>query len=205
MSIRILPVAGTLLLAAGLGACSWFKEKPPEYMASQEDEPLRVPAGLDAPEYPAPLLISTPPMRMPSGDELNPGPPRTVSTAGRGDANAFMAWSAEGVYLSVKDTPESVSRRLGFAIERTGMRPLEPAEDGSHRFEYVHIRFDERSFWQKLAFWNDGKGPDYSGLYRTRVVPDADGARVYLELDSGRPATTSASEHVLGIFMERLG
>ncbi len=205
MSKRILPLAGIMLLAAGLGACSWFKEKPPEYMASQEVDPLGVPSDLDAPQYRAPLVITTPEMRLPSGDELNPGPPRAVSTAGRGDANAWMAWSAEGVYLSVDDSPESVQRRLGFAIDRTGMRPLEPADDGAHRFEYVHQRFDERSFWQKLAFWNDGLGADYSGTYRTRVVADGDETRVYLLLDSGRPATTSASEHVLGIFMERLG
>ena len=194
-----------MLLTLGLGACSWFKEKPPEYMTSREVEPLRVPADLDAPQYRTPLVITAPDMRMPSGDELNPGPPRAVSTGGRGDANAYIAWSAEGVYLAVADSPESVSRRLGFAIERTGMRALEPEGNAMHRFEFVHVRYDERSFWQKLAFWNDGKGPDYSGTYRTRVVPDGDVTRVYLDLDSGTPAPTNAAEHILGIFMERLG
>ncbi len=205
MSKRFLSLLGTVLLATGLGACSWFKEKPPEYMASQEVEPLSVPTDLDAPEYVTPLVITAPLLRMPSGDELNPGPPRVVSTQGRGDANAYMAWSAEGAYLSVADTADSVNRRLGFAIGRTGMRPLEPAANGQHRFEYVHVRYDDRSFWQKLAFWNDGKGADYSGVYRTRVVPDGEETRVYLQLDSGTPAPANAAEHVLGIFMERLG
>ncbi len=200
-----LPLVILVLLSTALGACSWFKEKPPEYMESREAEPLKAPPGLDDPAYRAPLVISTPPMRMPSGDELNPGPPRVVSTAGRGDANAFMAWSAQGVYLSVDDTAASVTRRLGFAIERTGMRPLEEDSAGGQRFEYAHVRYDDRSFWQKLAFWNDGKGPDYSGIYRARVVPDGDRSRVYLEFDSGTPADTSAAEHILGIFMERLG
>lgn len=205
MSNQSLPLLGAIVLAIGLGGCSWFKEKPPEYLDSQEVEPLRVPTDLDAPQYRAPLTISTPEMRRPSGDELNPGPPRAVSTAGRGDANAWMAWSAQGVYLSVLDSPASVDRRLGFAIERTGMQPLPDDGQGGQRFEYVHIRYDERSFWQKLAFWNDGKGPDYSGVYRARVEPDGENTRVYLELDSGRQAPTNASEHVLGIFMERLG
>lgn len=205
MWIRNLSRPGLLLLVAALGACSLFEEKPPEYMASREAEPLEVPSDLDTPRYPAPLLISAPQMRMPSGDELNPGPPRTVTTAGRGEANAWIAWSAEGVYLAVADSPESVDRRLGFAIERTGMRPLEADGAASHRFEYVHVRYDERSFWQKLAFWNDGQGPDHTGTYRTRLVPDGADTRVYLYLDSGAPAPTSAAEHILGIFMERLG
>lgn len=205
MFIRIQTGTSLCLLALSLGACSWFGDKPPEYMESREAPPLEVPADLDAPQYRSPIVISAPQMRMPSGDELNPGPPRVVSTGGRGDANAFIAWSAEGVYLSVNDTPESVERRLGFAIERTGMRPLPADEPDALRFEYAHVRYDERSFWQKLAFWNRGSGPDFSGIYRARIVPDDAGSRVYLDFDSGSPATTNAAEHILGIFMERLG
>lgn len=205
MPTRFLTRAGVALLALGLGACSWFKEKPPEYLESREVEPLRAPAGLDVPIYREPLVITAPNMRMPSGDELNPGPPRVVSTGGRSDANAFLAWSAEGVYLSVLDSAPSVSRRTGFAIERSGMQPLPADGNGGQRFEYVHIRYDDRSFWQKLAFWNRSSGPDYSGVYRARVVPDGENARIFLDLDSGTPANTAAAEHILGIFMERLG
>lgn len=204
MPTRLISRAGVALLVLGLGACSWFKEKPPEYLESREVEPLRVPEGLDAPVYRTPVVITAPEMRMPAGDELNPGPPRAVATGGRGDANAFIAWSAEGVYLSVLDTAASVERRLGFAIQRAGMQPLE-SDSGGLRFEFQHIRYDDRSFWQKLAFWNDSEGPDHSGVYRARIEPDGENARVYLDLDSGAPANTAAAEHILGIFMERLG
>ena len=193
------------LLVLMMPACSWFKEKPPEYMESEEVAPLAVPDDLDAPVYRTPLVITAPEMRRPSGDELNPGPPRVTTTAGRNDQGTAMSWSAEGVYLSVQDSAESVDRRLGFTIERSGMNVLDPGADGSKRFEYRHVRYDERSFWQKLAFWNNDSGPDYSGIYRTRVVPDGEKSRVYLYLDSGAPAPTNAAEHVLGIFMERLG
>ena len=194
-----------LLFAYGLTGCSWFREKPPEYVASREVPRIRVPEGLDEPTYPNPLVISTPEMRIPTGDELNPGPPRTVNTGGRSDANAFLAWSAEGVYLKVLDTPDSVSRRLGFAIERSGMQMLERGGAGEYRFTYSHQRLDQRSLWQKMKFWNDDLGPNYSGTYRTRVAGDGENTRIYLMFDSGEPATTSAAEHVLGIFMERLG
>lgn len=203
----IKPIRALLLLcaAATLASCSWFKEKPPEYVASEEVPRLQVPADLDEPNYPRPLVITAPPMRIPSGDELNPGPPRVVSTAGRGDANAFMAWSAAGAYLKVLDSRESVSRRLGFAIERSGMRMLERGENGAYRFEYFHERPDDRSIWQKMTFWSDELGPNYSGVYRTRVEADGQDARVFLLFDSNEPATTNAAEHILGIFMERLG
>jgi uncharacterized lipoprotein len=144
-------------------------------------------------------------MRMPSGDELNPGPPRVVSTGGNADSNAWMSWSAQGVFLKVRDTEDSVQRRLRFAIERSGMKLLNEAGDGSYRFEYYHVRADDRSFWQKMMFWRGGAGPNYSGIYRTQVVADGEDARVYLLFDSGEQATTNAAENVLGQFMERLG
>jgi uncharacterized lipoprotein len=205
MSTQFFRLLAMLVVCAALGACSWFRDKPPEYMESREVPPLSVPDEFDPLRYQTPLLITADGIRMPSGDELEPGPPRVVNTAGRADSNAYMAWSAQGVYLAVADSPASVQRRLGFAIDRVGMRPLETDEPFAQRFEYVHIRYDERSFWEKLAFWNNSKGPDFSGFYTTRVEADGEEARVYLYLDSDTPATTSAAEHILGIFMERLG
>jgi uncharacterized lipoprotein len=201
----LIRTSGLAAMIALLQACSWFRDKPPEYVESADGVEIVVPEDLDMPQYQNPISILHPDMRMPAGDELNPGPPRVVSTAGRGDANAYMAWSARGVYLLVRDTPDSVSRRLGFTIDRAGMKTLESQTDGEHRFEYYHIRHDERSWWRKMAFWNDGKGPNYSGVYRTHVEADGEDSRVYLLFDNGDSATTNAAEHVLGIFMERLG
>lgn len=194
-----------LFLATLLQACSWFGERQPAYLESVEGEPLKVPEGYDAPRQTSPVVISAPAMRMPSGDELNPGPPRVASTGGKGDSNAWMSWSSQGVYLKVQDSAESVARRLGFAIERSGMEMLDRSAGGDYRFQYWHVRQDDRSFWQKMLFWRDAGGPNYTGIYRTQVVEDGSEARVYLLFDTGEAATTNAAEHVLGIFMERLG
>lgn len=194
-----------LLAAFLLQACSLFREKPPEYLASAEGTPVKVPEDLDQLAYVRPVEITIPAMRLPSGDELNPGPPRAVATGGRGDANAYMAWSAEGVYLQVKDTPESVARRLGYAIERSGMRLIERDPAGAHQFEYLQLRADDRGFFKKLMFWRSDEGPNHSGTYRFRLEPDGDQTRVYLNYGTGSPAATGAAEHILGIFMERLG
>jgi len=117
MMIFLYRIVIVLSLIAVLSGCSLFGDNEPEYLDSVESYPLRVPEGLDDPTGAAPVVISIPQMRMPAGDELEPLPPRVVTTAGREDANAYLAWSAEGAYLKVKDTPESVSRRLGFAIQ----------------------------------------------------------------------------------------
>ena len=119
MMISFYRTAIMLILIAVISGCSLFGNNEPEYVASVEVETLKIPPGLDEPNGPAPVVISVPHMRMPQGDELEPRPPRVVSTAGKHDTNAYMAWSAEGVYLLVKDTPESVARRLRFAIENS--------------------------------------------------------------------------------------
>jgi len=194
-----------MLMAMVLSGCSMFGNNEPEYLASVEGEPLKIPEGLDTPNGPRPVVISVPQMRMPAGDELEPLPPRVVSTAGKQDTNAFMAWSAEGVYLMVKDSPDSVARRLRFAIVNSGMNMLERNDSGAHKFHYtqVHLTTDE-GFFSNMAFWRD-KPVDYSGIFMTHLQPDGENTRVYLLFGTGESVDTSGAEHILGIFMERLG
>ena len=189
-----------------LSACGSFGDKPPEYLASEEGRPLVIPEGLDQPRPVNPVTIRVEEMRSPSGDELNPLPPRAASTAGGGDANAYLAWSAAGAYLAVKDTPESVSRRLRFAIERSGMKLLERDDNAGHLFEYVHTQQPvEKGFFAKMLFWREEYGPNYSGSYRVRLEGDGKETRVYLLTAAGESVGTNAAEQILGLFMERLG
>jgi uncharacterized lipoprotein len=201
----IRPVLLLMIAALSMTACSLFKDKPPEYVDSEEGAPLKVPEDLDAVRPVRPIMISVGEMRMPAGDELNPGPPRAAVTAGGGEANAYLAWSAAGVYLKVDDTPDSVTRRLGIAIERTGMNVLELGDQGQHRFEYAHTLPDDRGFFERILFWRNDELPNYSGTYETRLEADGEETRVYLMFDAGGAANTRAAEHILGIFMERLG
>lgn len=146
-------------------------------------------------------------MRKPVGDELEPEPPRVVSTAGKQDANAYIAWSAEGAYLMVKDTPDSVARRLKYAIENSGMTMLNVGDSGSHKFHYtqVHTETDE-GFFSRMAFWRDRpEYIDFSGTFMFSLRPEGENTRVYLLFGTGEPVDTAGSEHILGIFMERLG
>ncbi len=204
MMISFYRTAITLILVAVLSGCSLFGNNEPEYLASIESYPLRVPEGLDDPTGATPVIISVPEMRMPAGDELEPMPPRVVSTAGREDANAYLAWSAAGAYLMVKDTPESVARRLRFAIEHSGMTLLRKDDAGAHKFHYTQPAMADEGFFSNMAFWRS-EAFDYSGTFMTRLRADAENTRVYLLFGTGEPCDTAGSEHILGIFMERLG
>jgi len=197
-------IALILLMMAVLSGCSLFGNNEPEYMDSVEGAPLKIPAGLDKPAGPRPVVISVPLLRMPAGDELEPLPPRVVSTAGKQDTNSFMAWSAEGAYLMVKDSPESVARRLRFAIVNSGMTLLEESATGAHKFHYTQVFLNEEGFFSRLAFWRD-QPANYSGIFMTSLKADGQGTRVYLLFGNGEPVDTAGAEHILGIFMERLG
>ena len=195
------------VLIAVLSGCSAFRNQEPEYLAAAEVDLLRIPPGMDDPTGPSPVLISVPQMRRPSGDELSPGPPRVVSTAGKQDTNSYLAWSAEGAYLMVRDAPDSVARRLRYAIENSGMTMLRMDPSGAHKFHYtqVHQQTDE-GFFSRMAFWRDRPDfIDFSGTFMTSLRADGQNTRVYLLFGTGEAVDTAGSEHILGIFMERLG
>ena len=204
MTISFYRTAIILLLIAILSGCSWFGKNEPEYMASVESEPLKIPPGLDNPKGPVQVVISVSHMRLPAGDELEPMPPRVVSTAGKQDSNTYMAWSAEGVYLLVKDTSESVARRLRYAIVNSGMTMLKPDDSGAHKFQYKQSTQTDRGIFSRMAFWRS-KPFDYSGTFMTSLKADGENTRVYLLFGTGESCDTASSEHILGIFMERLG
>jgi len=207
MMISFCRIAMALLLIAIFSGCSAFRNQEPEYLASVEVAPLEVPPGMDSPTGSSPVLISVPEMRIPAGDELDPAPPRVVSTAGKQDANAYIAWSAEGAYLMVKDTPDSVARRLQHAIENSGMTMLKKSGSGAHKFHYTQVQPEsDEGVFSRMAFWRDRpEYIDFSGTFMTSLRPDGTNTRVYLLFGTGDPVDTAGSEHILGIFMERLG
>jgi len=208
MMISFYRAAMALFLIAVFSGCSSFGNKEPEYLASVEVAPLKIPPGLDDPTGPSPTLISVPEMRLPAGDELEPAPPRVVSTAGKQDANAYIAWSAEGAYLMVKDTPDSVARRLRYAIENSGMTMLKMDNSGAHKFHYTQQPPASRDegFFSRMAFWRSRpEYIDFSGTFMTSLKPDGENTRVYLLFGTGEAVDTAGSEHILGVFMERLG
>lgn len=194
----------SILMVAVLSGCSMFGNGEPEYLAAEEVQPLKIPEGMDKPKGLRPVVISVPPLRMPIGDELEPMPPRVVSTAGKKDAYAYMAWSADGVYLLVKDNPEIVAGKLASVIDKEGMVMLQSGDEkGAHKFHYEQPDLTDEGFFSHMAFWRNDP-LNFSGIFMTQLRPDGDDTRVYLRFGDGGRVDTQGAEHVLGVFMDDL-
>lgn len=191
------------LLALLLAGCS-FGEKKPEYYDERETEDLVIPEGLSQPDHGSALVINTPPMPPPSM-VMETKPPRVSNTTSGVDANSSFNWSAQGLYLIVDDTPDSVHRRLGLVIERAGMQRIRLDEAGVYRFDYYQVFTDEDGFFKKLAFWSRDRSEDYSGAYQVFTQPDGEQTRVYIKYADGTDCEPDAAEHLLAVIRSRLG
>jgi uncharacterized lipoprotein len=195
--------AGSVMLAS----CGIFgKDEPeqPEYYSAVEAPALQIPEGYSTPSSTSALVILAPPSPLPER-ELQSNPPRVSSTSTGRNENATLRWGAEGAYLLVEDTVESVQRRLGFVIRRAGMAMEELGSGDGYRVEYWHQPEEQdEGFFSKLAFWRDD-APNYSGTYQLTIRPDGEKARVYVRNADGSEPDPAAAEHLLVVLGERLG
>lgn len=186
-----------------LAACS-SKGKKPEYYNEVETPSLEIPEGMSKPDSSSALVIRAPYMSPPSM-VLQDVPPRISSTTSGIDANSRLSWSSQGLYLLVEDTPESVHRRLGIVIERSGMKRINIDDKGVYRFDYYQT-FDEKDgFFSRMAFWNRNQVEDYSGAYQTFTQPEGENTRVYIKYADGTDCEPDAAEHLLAVLSARMG
>ena len=187
-----------------LCACS-SGEKRPEYYDAEEIAPLQIPDGLEKPDAETALVIASPRMPPPAM-VMETKPPRISSTTSGLNANSSFTWSSQGLYLKVKDTPDSAHRRLGLVINRAGMEKVRIDDEGVYRFDYYQKYEDEGGFFSKLAFWSRDVTEDYSGAYQLYVRPEGnDNARVYVKYADGTDCEPDAAEHLLAVIRSRMG
>jgi uncharacterized lipoprotein len=186
-----------------LSACS-SEAKKREYFDAVETPELEIPEGLARPVSSSALVINVPPMPL-SSTGIETRPPRISSTTSGLDSNSSFTWSAQGLYLTVDDTVESVHRRLGLVIERAGMQRVRVDEKGVYRFDYYQSFEEEGGFFRKMAFWSRDKREDYSGAYQTFAEAEGDKTRVYIKYADGTDCEPDAAEHVLDVIRSRLG
>jgi len=179
-------------------------EKKPEYYSAAETAPLKLPADMDRPDHSSALVITVPYVPPPA-NSLESLPPRIASTSSEAEPNSMLRWSSEGLYLLVEDSPDSVHRRLGLVIERSGMTQVRLDERGVYRFDYKQKIVEEGGFFSKLAFWRRDRVKDYSGSYQALTRPDGENTRVYIRQADGAECAPDAAEHVLDVLRSRIG
>lgn len=165
---------------------------------------MEIPEGLDKPDESGALVITTPYMPPPTM-LIETMPPRISSTTSGLKANSRLSWSPEGLYLLVKDTPESTHRRLGYVLENGGMQRIRVDEEGVYRFDYYQKFAEKDGFFKKMAFWNVDETEDYSGAYQVFTQPDGENTRVYIKYADGTDCEPDAAEHLLDVLSARMG
>ena len=184
-------------------ACS-SQTKKPEYYDQVETPELEIPEGMSKPDQSSALIIRSPYMPPPSMI-LQDRPPRITSTTSGIDANSRLSWSAQGIYLLVEDTPDSVQRRLAIVIERSGMQRVRIDVNGVYRFDYYQTFDKVEGFISKVAFWNKDNSEDYSGAYQIFAKPEGENTRVFIKYADGTDCEPDAAEHMLQVLSERMG
>lgn len=198
-------IALTAVAAASLTTgCRSKDVRDREYYDAVETAPLKMPEGLDLSTSTTALVIAAPRMTL-SPMAMETKPPRISATTSGLDPNSSFQWSADGLFLQVEDTSDSVQRRLGLVIERAGMQRIRVDEQGVYRFDYYQQFEDEDGFFRKMAFWSRDKAEDYSGAYQLFVRPDGEESRVYVKYADGTDCEPDAAEHLLDVIRGRLG
>lgn len=191
-----------------LGGC-FNSEREPVYVASEEIDPIEAPEGLDKPStrntydvpgYSLPELAA-------QGEPEKPPEVQPSSVAEK--SRSQIRFGRSGLYLAVEDAPDSVWRRLGFTLNRSGMRVRQVDEDERrYEFSFSHEPIEpDVGFFDRLTFWSSPEAVDYSGEYVARVGDEVrDGVtRVELLDADGSVIELERAEFVLARLRERLG
>ncbi|MBE9547788.1 MAG: outer membrane protein assembly factor BamC [Proteobacteria bacterium] len=199
----------SLALVVALAACGTSEKRKTAYVRAQETKRLDVPADLDPPRTdtavnPAIAANELPPVTSEPESTL---PPLVLSSGQLENSNVTIGYSAHGTYLVMEDTLASSWRRVGLSLSRIGLTNVETNEaDLTYDFDYFHERlYYKKTTWEKMKFWQDNRGPDYSGRYRLQLKDEGKSTRIYLQDVEGRPVEAAAAGVVFGSFLERLG
>ncbi len=198
----LLVIVPALLLTACAG-----RDRQPIYLDSEEIEPLRAPERLDAPTIRRTYQVDGYFLPEMAG-QSEARPPRVLSSAEAEASQSRIRFGASGLYLEVRDEPDSVWRRLGFSLNRAGMQVQEIEQDRlryDFRFNHDPIVIDRTGFG-RLAFWRSPERVDHSGAFRVEVEPaSGQTSRVLLLTQDGELVEMEQAEHVLSVLRERLG
>lgn len=196
--IRIMLLTGCLSLPM-LSACTWFKQDP-VYPNAKSVPEIEVPQDQSKPDASSAMLV-------PEGDlsgtyhENLIYPPDAMST------RLTLNNSAEDqLSILVEDEIESVWRRVGLAIPRSGLAQ-NASSQSNWRYDVVYSesRKIERGLFSKVAlFWKPSQETIRYPLI-IQLEPAGKDTRLKIEKTDNQPGSTEAANKVLKIMQQRLG
>ena len=190
--------SGLLLLMMILSSCSLFGSKS-EYDKVPAGQALEVPPDLDEPSAAGAVRIPNA-----TYSRLANGP--VGSDTVDADQGTRLKSSGASQTLIVDDSLESVWRRLGFALQRIGLKIEDQERDrGVYSVAYVDVEARAQRPGRFSRWIMRKKGPtDHSGTYHLHLDTVAEQTRVRLLNANGRRAAAPVTEEILGKLLERL-
>ena len=209
---RVALLLAVVALVFALGGCGWFGGKTKEYETSREERPLEVPPDLDAPATSSALTIpdtrppaagisaSAPGTSVPPSGDVPPTPPAPVPSS-------YTA--GEDSTLRVVDAPDGAWKRVGFALERSGVAAVAGRDETAGTYTVMGQREvaapTDQGFFKKL-FGGGKQGTTTEAVTRVvRIVADGEGSLISVEDESGNQSSDEFSRRVIEALRQRLG
>jgi uncharacterized lipoprotein len=125
-----------MLTAAVLSGCGYLKTKfggkKDAYKKSTQTQPLEVPPDLDSPNRSGTLLIPEPGTSTLAGTSVTRVPDAMITPTAVPPVSATLTASGDGLQLA--DTLASTYRRVGLALERSGVATILSRDEGTRSF-----------------------------------------------------------------------
>ncbi len=208
--LKILTTTTLLITLISLLTACGTRDRLPVYADSEEIDPVEAPPGMtqpqvrstyDVPGYYLPELAAR-------GNEARP--PNVQPSAEAERSRSQIRFGRTGLFLEVRDEPDSVWQQLGSTLNDHGMS-VQEADESERRYRFLlsHEAIEaERRGLSRLAFWRSAEVTDFSGYYQVKVRADernGDSASVILLDASGEILDMEQAEYVLARLRDQLG
>ena len=200
---------GLIAMLTLLSGCGYmrakFGSKSEIYKVGEQSKPLEVPPGLDKPNQSGTLVIPEPSANAApaAADSSVPAASIAIQTAPPGTASPGLG----GEGMSVADTPANTFKRVGLALERSGVATIEKTDQAARTYEVLtNGNTTQSPGWFKETV-TLGTADDKKTLtpvrLRIRVSGSGNESRVTIE-GTVSEAATSAAANILDTLGQRL-
>lgn len=188
----VLLVVGAALLAG----CGLFGRSN-SYESSRASRPLEIPPGLDAPSTSGALEI---PEAESSG--ATTGVAASVPPASAYAPQAVVAGDESS--LSLADAPAGAWRRIGLALQRSGVGELVSSDEAAGTYT-LKTEVVQREGGMISKLFNRDKVTTQSATRVVRVAAAGEGSTITIEDESGKTVEDEAARRVIAALKQRLG
>jgi uncharacterized lipoprotein len=189
-----------VLACLALAGCSLFGSRgDTRYLTAEERPPLQLPDDVDRPNSATALVV--------------PGGGSSVPVSGEGPGIAppgideVVSGPSDASRLLVEDTVDNTWRRVGLAIERSGVGSIDARDEAAGTYTVTGTTTERARAdvgWFGRLIGRD-KPRNVTVTRVVRVAAEAGGASVVVEDADGRRSADPYSRRLIAVLRERLG